>query len=121
MTFYNEMQAMAARQLNSKGAPLTLTRSTAGAYSPATSSAAVTLTTFTVTGAVFDFPAVNAPGSDILRGDKKILISAAGLAVPPQPSDYLTINGAQHSIINVKTLAPAGVPVLYTAQARRGG
>lgn len=121
MTFYTDMQATAAQMLGSKGAPLTFTRSVAGAYNPATGAAAVTLTSYTVTGAVLDFPAVNAPGSDILRGDKKILIGAAGLTVAPQPGDYLTIQGVQHSIINVKTLAPAGVPVLYTVQARRGG
>ena len=123
MTFYNEMQAMAARQLSTKGAPLMLTRSTAGAYNPATGAAAVALTISASigVGAAFDFPAVNAPGSDILRGDKKILVSATGLSFAPQPGDYLTIGGVQHSVINVKTLAPAGVPVLYTVQARRGG
>ena len=117
---YAALQATAGVLLTGSGAPLVFTRSVAAAYDPTTGTAAVTLTTYTVTGTVIDYPDINAPGSDILRGDKRILISAVNLAVVPQPSDYLTIDGAQHSVINIKRLAPAGLPVLYTAHVRKG-
>lgn len=118
--FYTGLRATADSLLIDKGQPLTFTRSSAGAYDPATG-AAVTLTDYTVTGAVFDYPDININGTDILRGDKRVLVSAKGLTVVPQPSDYLTIDGVRHSIINIKRLAPANIPVLYTLQARKGG
>ena len=117
---YAALQATAGRLLAGSGGPLTFTRSSAGAYNPATGTAAVVLTDFVVTGTVIDYPDINAPGTDILSGDKRILISAVALSAVPQPGDYLTIGGVRHSIINIKRLAPSGLPVLYTAQARRG-
>lgn len=121
MSFYTDMAATANALLAGKGAPIRFTRAAAGAYDPTTGAAAVTLTDYTVTGAVFGFPDQNVNGTNILTGDKRILISAQGLTVVPQTNDFLLIEGVKHSIVNIKTLAPSGVPVLYTAQARKGG
>ena len=120
MMNYASLQATAGVLLTGSGAPLVFTPSVAAAYNPTTGTAAVTLTNFTIIGTVIDFPDINMPGSDILQGDKRVLISAVNLTVVPQPSDYLTIDGAMHSVINIKRLAPAGLPVLYTAHVRKG-
>lgn len=121
MSFYTDLRATADALLIDKGAMLTFTRSAAGVYDPATGTAAVTLTDFTVTGAVFDYPDAAVNGTDILTGDKRVLVSAQNLTVVPTTGDYITIAGAKHSIIRIKRLAPAGVAVLYTLQARKGG
>ena len=119
--FYNAMQTVADRQLTDKGAPITFTRTTTGVYDPTTGVAAVILTDYTVNAAVFGFPDKNVNGTNILVGDKRVLISTKGTSYAPAPNDYLFIEGVKHSIIDIKTLAPAGIPVLYTAQARKGG
>lgn len=55
-------------------------------------------------------------GTTIFATDKKVLVSATGMA--PMPGDGLTISGVRHQVINSKPLAPAGVAVLYEVQAR---
>jgi hypothetical protein len=52
----------------------------------------------------------------IRSGDKKLL-AEAGEAVP-QVGDTITIEGVAHRIEDVQPLAPAGVAVMYTLQAR---
>jgi hypothetical protein len=121
MTFdYAGIRATAGAQIVDKGMAMTLSRAAAGTYDVLTSSAAVTTTNYPCTGAVFDFPTREINGTQILQGDKKVLLSAQGLAVVPQMSDALIIDGLQHAIVNVKALAPAGTVVLYTLQVRKG-
>ena len=56
-------------------------------------------------------------GARIRSGDKKLMIEA-GVAVP-KTGDGLTISGVAHRVENVWPLAPSGVDVMYTVQARR--
>ena len=55
-------------------------------------------------------------GARILSGDKKVLMEP-GQAVPKM-GDGLSINGQAHRIEMVWPLAPAGVDLMYTVQAR---
>ncbi len=52
-------------------------------------------------------------------GDKKVLMSADGLAIEPTTDDWLVVDGVEYSIENVDSLEPAGLSVLYEIQARR--
>lgn len=121
MSFYTDIRATADALLLSKGAVVTFTQAVVSAYDPATGTATPTLTDYPLTAVVFDYPDEQVNGSDIMTGDKRVLASAQNLAALPTPSDYITISGERHSIINIKRLAPAGVAVLYTIQARKGG
>jgi hypothetical protein len=116
--FYTDLRATAAALLTDKGQSMTLTKRTSGTYDPATGAATVTEATYSVTGAVFDFPAAVIDGTLIQQGDKKVLVSALGLSVEPDVDDSLTIGGTAHQIVQVKKLSPAGTTVLWTLQVR---
>lgn len=55
-------------------------------------------------------------GARILSGDKKVMMEPG--EVVPKMGDLLTIEGRDHRIEMVWPLAPAGVDLLYTVQAR---
>jgi hypothetical protein len=118
VSFYTDLRATAAALLTDKGQSMTLTKRTSGTYDPATGAATVTEATYSVTGAVFDFPAAVIDGTLIQQGDKKVLVSALGLSVEPDVDDSLTIGGTAHQIVQVKKLSPAGTTVLWTLQVR---
>lgn len=118
MSFYTDIRATAASLLTDKGQSLTLTKRTSGTYAPSAGTSTVTEAAYTVTGAVFDYPAAVIDGTLIQRGDKRVLMSALGLSVTPDVDDSLTISGVAHQIISAKPTAPAGVTVLWTLQVR---
>ena len=61
-----------------------------------------------------------APGSDIQRDDKKVLIAALGLSVDPNVQGTITRqDGSVLRIIKIKTLDPAAQKILFEVQARR--
>ena len=122
MEFYSKMQATANRLLKGKGQEITLTRQTAGAYDPATGTAAVTTTTQTAYGAMFEYGDKNIDGVLIKECDKQLLLSAlnsAGTAlVAPQLNDTVTINTVVYTVVRIKPLSPAGTTVLFDCNIR---
>lgn len=58
-------------------------------------------------------------GTLIMRGDKLVYLSTAGLSIEPSTADKVVIGGEEHAIVNVKPLSPAGLVVFYEIQARR--
>ena len=122
MEFYSKMQATANRLLKGKGQEITLTRQAAGAYNVATGTAAVTTTTQTAYGAMFEYGDKNIDGVLIKEGDKQLLLSAlnsAGTAlVAPQLNDTVTINTVVYTVVRIKPLSPAGTTVLFDCNIR---
>jgi len=55
-------------------------------------------------------------GASILSGDKKVLCEAGKIV--PKIGDAIAISGPSHRIEMVWSLAPAGVDLMYTLQAR---
>ncbi len=117
MSFYDPFAATGVRLLAKVGASATLSRNTPGVYDPATSTVARTLTSETVTAAVFPIADRFVDGSNILSTDQRALISASA-ALAPRAGDVLTWNGAALSVVRVKTLAPGQVVCLYECQVR---
>lgn len=115
MTLYDRLAATALRLLQAYGASATLKASTAGTYDPATGSASVTVVSTAVSAAVFDYPAKLVDGTLIKTGDKKALIAASGA---PAVGHALTWQGKDYQIVSLKTVSPAGQPVIYEAQIR---
>jgi hypothetical protein len=122
MEFYSKMQATANRLLKGKGQEITLTRQAAGAYDPATGTAAVTTTTQTAYGAMFEYGDKNIDGTLIKEGDKQLLLSAlnsTGTAlVAPALNDTVTINTVVYTVVRIKPLSPAGTTVLFDCNIR---
>lgn len=119
MSFYTGLRSTAARMLGDRGQVMTLRKRTPGAYSPSAGSATVTATDYSATGAAFDFAALLIDGTNIQRGDKKVLLSAEGLTVEPDAGDMLVIAGTVYNVVAVQPVAPAGTVVVHKLQVRR--
>lgn len=69
--------------------------------------------------AVMEYTDDKIDGTLIMRGDKLVYLSTAGLSIEPSTADKVMIGGEEHAIINVKPLSPAGLIVFWEIQARR--
>lgn len=120
MSFYPDLRATAERLLIGKGQRISLRKQTAGAYNPATGTAGLSSSTYTgIPAAVLGYKNAEIDGTLILKGDKKVLMSADSLAVAPEKDDVLSIGGVDHAIKDVEHIAPGGVNVIFKIQARR--
>lgn len=117
MTFnYAATAATATRLLQRFGASATLKRQTAGEYDPVTGTTPdATTTELATTAAVFAYDQKYIDGTLILQGDQRAYIVPAN---EPKQGDLLAWQGRDWSIVAVKPISPAGVPVVYEAQLR---
>lgn len=118
-TFYASLQATAAKLIGDKGRALVLRQQTPGTYDPATASAPVTTVDTPVYGAVLDYPALLIDGTNVQRGDKKVILAAAGLTVEPDTDDQILIAGVPWTIVSPQAVAPDGTVVVWKLQIRR--
>lgn len=63
--------------------------------------------------------AKHAAGTQVLTGDKKILVAAKGLNWEPTIESKVIVDGATWSLINIKVSRPAGVPLVYELHGRK--
>jgi hypothetical protein len=99
------------------GRAVTLTRLTAGAYDPATSSSVVVETTQAGKGIVLDHESKDIDGTLVKAGDRKLLLSPVGIT-PPIVGDHATVGATKYAITSVSELNPAGTLVLVTCNLR---
>lgn len=57
-------------------------------------------------------------GTLIKRGDRRVLLSTAGLSIQPEKDDGIIIGGAESSVKDTLPLSPAGTVVFWQIQAR---
>ena len=62
---------------------------------------------------------INAAGSLVQQGDKKIMLAAKGLAWVPTMTTTILVDGLTWTIINIKSTNPAGTPLVYELHGRR--
>lgn len=62
---------------------------------------------------------INAAGSLVQQGDKKILLAAKGLAWPPTMTNTILVDGLTWTIVNIKSTNPAGTLLVYELHGRR--
>ena len=118
MGFYERMAAMTDRMLKDKGQAVTITRQTAGAYNTSTGAATVTTSTQTGHAVIIDHDSNNIDGTLIKAGDKKLLLSPAGISAPVI-NDTVTVGGVIYTVVEpLKTIAPAGAVVMYELNLR---
>ncbi len=115
--FYEDLAETASELIEEFGTDLVLTHVVSGAYDPATGDVTNTETTHTGFGAAFDYESRDVDGTKIKVGDQRILIAVAGMA-EPEADDRVAINGKTFTVVLSRTLAPAGVPVVFDVQAR---
>jgi hypothetical protein len=100
------------------GAPAILSRTVPGSYDATTgTTTADVTTTYTGTGAKFEYESRAIDGSLIRQGDQRVYLSTVGI-VNPQTGDTLTIGGTVYNVVASRPLQPALTAVLYDAQIR---
>jgi len=105
-----------ARLLQDFGSALALIRPGVGAYTPATGKmAATTPQTFTIQAVFINYEDKNVDGTVVRAGDRRLLVSAQGSSTAPAIGDR--VEGLQ--IVDVRTIAPRGVPVAWACQMRK--
>lgn len=124
---YIESARDAFDALADAGALASLTWETAGTYDPEAGTAPTVATVATTWGAIFEYSSRQVgtqPDSLIRVGDRQLFLAALDLAggtvpEPPPGARVVGPDGGAYVVVNPKTMAPAGVPVLYELQVRR--
>jgi hypothetical protein len=98
----NKLRPTATKLLQKFGKVLTLRSSVTAAYNPTTRTAAVSYVDYSFRGAIVS------PSQDMLTsglalsGDRVVIADALTLgAAPPKPTDLLTIDGVDWTVLNV--------------------
>jgi archaellin len=126
MAFYDDMAAVALELITEFGQSGTISDVTPGTYDPVgggqstpdtpiTQTAQMILLDYTLqeSGAKYN------EGTQVLAGDKKILIAAQGLAWAPMMTSRVTADGAVWQAVNIKVSNPAGTPLVYEIHGRK--
>ena len=123
--FYDRMAATALRLIAQYGQTATLTDVVAGEYDPITG-VGTGGATLTQTGQLIlleytsaEAGIINASGSLVQQGDKKIMLAAKGLEWAPTTTATILADGLTWIIVNIKSTNPAGTPLVYELHGRR--
>ena len=115
---YAALAVTAHRIIKDFGQQVVMVRKLAGAYNPATGSSTDTSVLQTGYGVVLDYGIKNIDGQLIKAGDKQLLLSTSGLTTPAV-NDTVTIGTELFTVTMVKSLSPAGTPLLFDCNIRR--
>lgn len=117
MGVYDDAAQSANEALLELGVAATITKYAQGEYNRDTGGYTSTPTEYPVQAVVFPYSDRLIDGTTVLRGDERAYIAPAG-APDIKATDTLTIGGRVWTVINAKTLAPAGTVVLIELQVR---
>lgn len=117
-------RATAARLITDKGQSVTITHREAGAYDPATGTAAITTSTQAGKGVILPLAGYRKVGvGNIVAGDETLLLSAlkadGSVLTRPDVGDTVTAtDGTVYGLIAVDPLHPDGMDSLLDCVAR---
>lgn len=115
--FYTRMAATASKLLNKFGGTVTVVRNVGGSVNPVTG--AVTPgsnTTLTAKGLISRFDDSLIDGTRIKSSDRLLMIDNT---FEPAMTDKPTIASQNWTIVEIRTIKPANVAVMYALQVRR--
>lgn len=121
---YVRSKATADRLITKYGQTAVLRRfnPTGAAYDPVVGRA---VDEYSVNIVVMDYTDFEVGQGRVKASDKRVYLAKGDLDFDPTPLDRLIIGGEPHAIVGpnegrgVRTLSPAGVPVMYELQCRR--
>lgn len=106
--------------LGTIAASVTLSRTTAGTYTPATDARTDAVQSQTVEG-VFVGPQVKRRAEGLVAVDERLLVAANQLSWAPDETTKVTVKNTVWSVTAITVTAPQGEPVLYELDLKRGG
>lgn len=118
MSEYDSSIAMALDLLGRKGQPITITAITTGTYSTVTGGVTSAEDVQTGVGVLVGYKASEIDGTNIKRGDVKVIVAASGLT-EPKVNGLVSFIGFTGTIKNVEIVAPDGTPIVYKLQVRK--
>lgn len=117
--FYSGLQSTANRLLAQFGKPLTLRIQTGSTYDAATQTNVPTYADHAVSGVIGNYKGrVTESGTLVQTDDKKIIVSV-GTAPEPTAAAQIVDGATVYVVQTVKSLNPAGTPLLYELQGRK--
>lgn len=125
MAFYDDMAAVALELITEFGQVGTISDVAPGTYDPATgATTGDTPITQTAQMILLDYTLQESgakynEGTQVLAGDKKILIAAQGLAWAPMMTSRITADSDVWQVVNIKVSNPAGTPLVYEIHGRK--
>ena len=115
---YGSIVNVAVSQIADKGRSVILNRFTSGTYNPSTGTVSgASRSSETVSAVVTDYKDNQIDGGAIKRGDKMLIISAD--QSPASLQDSFEIDGDEYQIVNIESVSPSGVDIIYKIQVRR--
>ena len=112
---YRALSDSSTELLKKFGRQLTFTRTTDGAYVPATGQKTQTTTTFTKYGCVFDYTAQEIALNNIEAGDRRILVEGHAYLV----GDKVSLDGSSYRVVSVSNIQPAAIVVACNLKVRK--
>jgi len=110
----------AAAMLKKAGTSMTLRVPTEGSFAPVSGTdSSETDPAYETVGVLTDVKVYLVDGSLVLAGDKIVLMSPE-VAVRPEPNHVVAIGSTLWRVVSVSAVEPAGTPLLYKLQVRRG-
>tara|TARA_R100001377_G_scaffold43808_2_gene24872 strand:+ start:13511 stop:13867 length:357 start_codon:yes stop_codon:yes gene_type:complete len=104
------------RLVDSYGQALTLRKvTTDGSYNPASGERSGSLTTdYSILGYFYNYSTGLGGNTDeIVRGVRKLLISAQGISIAPDDQDLVIGNGDTVKVVSVTTIFSAGIAICH--------
>lgn len=120
MTFdYSRAATSSLRLLERYGRKALLRKTKASKYDPATGKTAQKSVDHEVTAAFFDYSQRDIDGTAIRQGDRRVLM-APDVPRPKTGDAVVVVDGpeAVYSVVQVRAVEPALVPLLYILQVR---
>lgn len=112
---YTGIASSATNLITRFGKSYTFTRSTDGAYSPATGTASPTTSTYTKYACVFDYSDQDRTDGTVTVNDRRMLVEAGSYLI----GDKVTIGSDSYQVISVSEIAPGGTVVAANLQVRK--
>jgi len=112
---YEKMQATALKMLKRFGEEYTFTRTTDGAYNPATGKTSQSTSNFSKFCAIFDYNDRERTLESIQAGDRRVVAEQYSYQI----GDKVSINSESYRVVSVEEINPSGTKVLSTLQVRK--
>lgn len=116
--FYDRLAGAAARQVADKGRWLFLRRQE-HSFDPATGLATMAYRDEMVMGLFGRFAEEQIDGTQVRRGDQRLLLAAQGLGAAPTTADAIIDGLDTWQVLHVETLRPGEVSLIHRLQVRR--
>jgi len=116
--FYSQLAATATSLLDTYGQTVTLSRLTGATFDPILGQdSGGSTTTWTGSGASFNYNSSEVDGAMVLESDIRLVIEA--VSTTPEIGDQVTVDSINYHVVSVNETSPGGTTLKYDLQLRK--